>query len=410
MTTSPATNSKKPTGEICVLPNGSRVRFSLKRRSRDPYYLVCFRGPDQMRRERSTKELNKKRAIDSALGIIKAEYEPELPEKPNPGWDEAIEVMRRYMQGDNLRAGTIQQYELAVGHLRRLFPGSSGPGDITPAMAQKFKSLRLGEDVLPRTVAGNVDNLRIVYGHWWCDVCKVLETNPFADVAPPKYEKKPPRVIKPEEEVAFLTWLSSKVGKWRLPLLFLTVKSLTGCRIGELATTHTTNLREGRLCFDAVTTKGRKQRAVKLPAAIYEELQKVAGPNFVFERFSDQLRAYHQKRGKTNHAQMVRSFEPRRLVNWLEDRLVEFLAEHPEIKKFKLHNFRGTAMSKALEAGVSYEQAAVAFGCNPATMRQHYIALDEVAISDGVMDKIQGGRGEKNGESQPARQPDTTST
>ena len=59
-------------------------------------------------------------------------------------------------------------------------------------------------------------------------------------------------------------------------------------------------------------------------------------------------------------------------------------------------------MSKALEAGVSYEEAAIAFGCNPQTMRWHYIALDEVAISDRVMDKIQGRNGEKNGEKHDA--------
>jgi hypothetical protein len=40
-------------------------------------------------------------------------------------------------------------------------------------------------------------------------------------------------------------------------------------------------------------------------------------------------------------------------------------------------------------AGVSYEDAAIAFGCNPDTMRQHYIALDEVEVSDRVMDRIQ---------------------
>jgi hypothetical protein len=39
--------------------------------------------------------------------------------------------------------------------------------------------------------------------------------------------------------------------------------------------------------------------------------------------------------------------------------------------------------------GVSYDDAAVAFGCNPQTMRQHYIALDEMAISDRVTDRIQ---------------------
>ena len=45
-------------------------------------------------------------------------------------------------------------------------------------------------------------------------------------------------------------------------------------------------------------------------------------------------------------------------------------------------------------AGISYDDAAVAFGCNPDTMRQHYIALDEVDISDRVMDRIQGRTGD----------------
>ena len=70
----------------------------------------------------------------------------------------------------------------------------------------------------------------------------------------------------------------------------------------------------------------------------------------------------------------------------------------------------GTRFTQFYATGVEYEQAAVAFGCNPATMRKHYIALDEVAISDRVMDRIQNGRGEKNGENQPACQTDTTST
>ena len=42
-------------------------------------------------------------------------------------------------------------------------------------------------------------------------------------------------------------------------------------------------------------------------------------------------------------------------------------------------------------AGVRYDDAAVAFGCNPQRMRQYCIALDEVTISDRVMEKIQNG-------------------
>ena len=85
---------------------------------------------------------------------------------------------------------------------------------------------------------------------------------------------------------------------------------------------------------------------------------------------------------------MVRRFAPERFVNWLEDQAL-VLQGKPEVNKFKLHNFRATAMSRARMAGVTYDDAAVAFGCNPQTMRQHYIALDEVEISDRVMDQNQ---------------------
>jgi hypothetical protein len=46
-------------------------------------------------------------------------------------------------------------------------------------------------------------------------------------------------------------------------------------------------------------------------------------------------------------------------------------------------------MSRARMAGISYDDAAVAFGCNSQTMWQHYIALDEVEIFDRVMERIQ---------------------
>jgi hypothetical protein len=49
-------------------------------------------------------------------------------------------------------------------------------------------------------------------------------------------------------------------------------------------------------------------------------------------------------------------------------------------------------------AGVGFDDAAVAFGCHPETVRKHYVALDETEISDRVMDKIHGRSGSKNGE------------
>jgi site-specific recombinase XerD len=364
----------------------------LKKRPRDSHYLAYFRGSDHRRKEKSTKEANKRRATDAAITLINEEYAPK-PIKPNPSWDEAVKMMVRYMKADNLRPGTIGQYQYAANGLRKVFQETHGPASITPALAQTYKVLRLEAKIAPRTVEGNLRNLSIVYGHWWRDTCKILAENPFANVEPPRHEKRPPRVIEPDELQQFVAWLSSKWDEWRLPELFLEIKNLTGCRIGELAKTPTTNLKDGRLCFEATTTKGRKQRAVKLPHTIYDELRSLVGKNYVFEAFSEQLRAIHLRRGRKHYAAMVGDFRPERLINWLEDQTTEYFRLNPKAKKFRLHNFRGTAMSRARMAGVSYDDAAVAFGCNPQTMREHYVALDELTISDRVMDSIQNGNG-----------------
>ena len=215
-----------------MLGDGSRVRFTLKRRGRDPYYLVYFRGPDGSPKEKSTKEVNKRRATDSAIVMIKGTYAPKVP-RANPSWKEATEMMVAFMKADNLRPGSIRQYEYVANNLKKLFPETHGPAEITPAMAQQFKVLRLKDEISPRSVAGNIGNLNIVYGHWWRDTCKLVTDNPFQDVHPPKADKRPPRIISREEEQKFLGWLRDGWSGWRLPLRFLEVKKVTGCRIGN---------------------------------------------------------------------------------------------------------------------------------------------------------------------------------
>jgi len=58
---------------------------------------------------------------------------------------------------------------------------------------------------------------------------------------------------------------------------------------------------------------------------------------------------------------------PPRLVNWLQDQSRLYF-EETKAKRFRLHNLRGTAVSRARMAGVAESDAAVAFGCNPSTM------------------------------------------
>ena len=89
----------------------------------------------------------------------------------------------------------------------------------------------------------------------------------------------------------------------------------------------------------------------------------------------------------------------------MENQAVLYFEENPTARKFKLHNFRGMAITNAKRLGVSFEEAAVAFGCDPETMRQHYLALDEVAITDRVMAEIQGAGVKEGGTIRPGPTP-----
>ncbi len=82
----------------------------------------------------------------------------------------------------------------------------------------------------------------------------------------------------------------------------------------------------------------------------------------------------------------------RRLFGWVQLRLVDFRKANEVVPYFKLHNFRGPAISRAHQGQgwASSNEAAIAYGCNPETMRRHSEKLDEVAISDAVMDRVHG--------------------
>src|ERR1700733_838597 len=129
-------------GQFCVLEDGMRVHFSLKRRKRDPFYLVTFRGPNGLRNERSTGERGQRGAAEAGVEIIKAEYRPQTAVF-NPSWDEAVTSLLEHLRAANLREPTVHDYEFAIRTLRSMYPQTHGPAEITPAMAERYKAKRL---------------------------------------------------------------------------------------------------------------------------------------------------------------------------------------------------------------------------------------------------------------------------
>ena len=165
---------------------------------------------------------------------------------------------------------------------------------------------------------------------------------------------------------------------------------MIGCRITELASVHLGALKNGQLIFIAQTNKGRKERAVILPEAVFEKLRSLAGQEYVFEPFSEQLREIYVDRGCQCHAERITVYKPQTFKDWLERKTQKYFKKHPQRTKFKPHNFREAVMTRAWMAGVKIEDAAIAIACDSETMRQHDLALDEQAIADGFMGRING--------------------
>ncbi len=182
--------------EVCVLSDGRRVEFSLKKRERDPNLLVVFMGPDGRTKERSTFEPNQKRAKESAVALIVQEYQPKIYYQ-NIAWEEAIAKLVRAIKAANLRDNSIETYTSAVQTLRSVFPKATGPSVITPEMAKEYRTARMEPGYSPHTVKNDLMELKTVFGKWWGKECGFLETNPFADIEPPKVDRFEPRIIGP---------------------------------------------------------------------------------------------------------------------------------------------------------------------------------------------------------------------
>jgi integrase len=271
----------RSSSETCVLHKGQRVRFSISKRPGSDMYYVYFRGSAGQRLERTTKETNAKRAKDSALAVIHDEYDQSRRDsnKAPMSWDDAIQLMVTHMEAQNLRATTIDDYVTQIETLRKHTPNKRGPSEITAVDARRFKLAR-SKEIATTTLRNNLIAIRSVFNKWLIGECQIATENPFACVSLPKLDHHDPRVLASEEQRDFLNWLSEQWDSWRLPVLFLEVKGLIGCRIKELASLPSNNLDDGRIKFICTNTKGKKMAMRRCRNGCSANLPKFKAPVF----------------------------------------------------------------------------------------------------------------------------------
>jgi integrase len=371
------------------------VGFSVKQFGNEPTYYVCFRSRDGRRLKRDTNQVRVEKAIEAARDIIEEEFAPAPAQPDKVTWDETIERLKVRMATSGKRASTIGYYLKLIRLLRKLYPNTDYPVDISPSMAATWRDWMMTtagrRKMLPSAhyVAGLIVGLSALWQKWFMDDLKIVSGNPWEDVEPPKADKLPVKYATDDLIQPFYAWIADRFGDWPFPKLFLSTKAYTGCRLMDLCALKSAQLWAGRLVFPPDLGNGRKERSVPLSADLFAALDAFKGATWLWEGYLPGLKAVLEAKGWPAH-QMKAEFSPQRLYYWVETLFADYRTAHPDRPVLTTHMFRKRAFTMAWQAGVDARHAAIAYGCNVGTLMLHYDLMDEQAVTDQVFAAMSG--------------------
>jgi integrase len=387
----------RPAKNALPLPDGREVAASLK--DRGGIWRVQFPDPDRpgKYREVSTGKRTEHEAWPEAGRIVLAAYGGVAlkPTAKTVAWDRVLADLPTAPSAADLRPRTLGMYRDAVTALRKTVSETKGPGDITDAVAKRFRHLYATTPYTrsnapgatqytrsKKTVANAVHFLSCLWGH--LRAMGYADANPWENVQRPVPDKKVPTAPTEEDFNRFFAWVDGK--KWEVMSVFLRVKALAGCRTIDLC-----QIRAGQFDPQARTLtilpaqdKTHRERVVPLPEPLSDRLAAIKGRDHLWDRYTDSIREHtHDPRAATE-------FTPERLA-WAVKRLfVQYRKQHPDRPRIRPHDLRRRAITLTVMATGSVDAAADALGVKPETARRHYVDADKSFKSAELMRKMAG--------------------
>ena len=371
---------------------GQLVGFSVKRFAHSETLFACFHSKDGRRLQRNTNQSRIGQAIEAARLLIEKEYEPVKAVANSLTWDHAVERLTARLSRSGNRASTLGYYLKLIRLVRKHYD-TTGPGDITATMAEEWRDWIMGtpgrRKKLPSAhyIASLVVGMSSLWQRWFVEDLRILSSNPWHGVEPPKADKLPVKYATDDLIEPFYKWIEERFGEWAFPKLFLSTKAYSGCRLMDLCGLKSGQLRSGRLVFPADLTKGRKERAVPIPKDLFEALDAFKGKTWLWEKYLPGLKLALKARGFPTH-QLNPEFSPQRLYFWVETLFADYRKAHSDRPVLTTHMFRKRAFTLAWQAGVDPRRASIAYGCNVDTLMQHYVLMDEQQVTDDVFDQM----------------------
>jgi integrase len=375
--------------------HGHLVGFSMKFFGNNPTYCVFFRTPDGRRVRRDTNHRRIGPATEAARLIIEKEYAPAEVTPERVTWEQASERLKAALAASGNRGDTLGYYLKCIRAVRAMYDVTAGPADISPGMAEAWKkklATTPGRGKKPRSahyVNSMLGGLSALWQKWFVDSMGICQGNPWQDVDQIKADKLQVEYATDEQIDHLYGWIAERFGDWPFPKLFLSAKAFTGCRLMDLCSLKSAQLRGGRLTFPARLTKGRKARVVPLPPELFAALDEFKGDTWLWENYLPGLKAALKAKGWPTH-QIMNEFSPKRLYFWVETVFTDYRKAFSDRPRLTSHMFRKRAFTMAWQSGVDVRHASIAYGCNVDTLMKHYVAMDEQAVTDAVFAKMHG--------------------
>lgn len=382
---------RRPFELFCEVPDHGKVGFTLSKRG--SYYFVRFVGPNGKYERKTTRMTAKNEAKIEAERMILREFRPDQFENLVPlTWDEFLQKLQQAMTINGNRPTTFLLYTYAIRAVMKALPETTGPHDIGPKEAQRFKEAFLthgfkkskAEDGTvykrnPSSFNGYLTALRAIWSKWLKEL-KMTGRNPWNEIAFAKVNKKSPEA--PDEDVLaeFFKFVRDTYPGWDLPILFLQTKCLLGCRLMDLCSARSNQLKNGSLSLEPEHMKTRDFRRVPLPENLYRALQALKGKEYLWERYPEQCYAFLKARGHGGPSlRMKMEFSPvlfSRFIFKLFERFHKATG-----KKLTSHMLKKRAITLLFMEGVPAEVTAKMLNTDPQTIERYYLDLQKLDTS-----------------------------
>ncbi|MBX9625232.1 MAG: hypothetical protein K2X82_15605 [Gemmataceae bacterium] len=355
------------------------------------YLRVRFVGPDGKRGEAATGCTKKDAAFHvEAAKIIAKSYAAFYPDPKRVSWDAALVEVEQAVK--DLRPATLTAYKKVVRVFRETVPAlPNSPVEISGDHAAKFSRLFLsgtykrgkkGQERRrsPITLASHIRNLSALWRHL-ADLA-LVKSNPWKLVRKPEVPKKRKAVPTEDAVEHFFGWVHARYPGWNRLFALLELKAMSGCRSLDLVLLRSDQLVNGRVVWEPDQTKHKEGRAVLVPAELFKTLQSVAGPTYLWEGITEDLRTYRPSKNQPSH------FKPA-TVYWLLGNIFrEYADAHPDRPRLSPHALRRRAITVTTQATQSVDATATAIGINPATARAYYLDSRRAFDADTVFSRV----------------------